>query len=122
VNYDAEAQLKFGSPEMRPDFSAAKDSVPRAELLLRFKVGSNDAEADDESGSNELADLEESEKEARLLALRFRELKIHITKSGTTGQKYSAPSSGATWRFCCARRRAKRRFLRNNSSVPEFRL
>ena len=73
VNYDDEAKLKFGSPETRTDFSAAKDSSPRAELLLRLKAGRNDA--DDESGANELADLDESEKEARLLALRLLALK-----------------------------------------------
>jgi ATP-dependent helicase/nuclease subunit A len=75
VNYDAEAQLKFGEPETRVDFSAAKDPSPRAELLLRLKTGRNDAEADDESGAIELGDLEESEKEARLLALRLLGLK-----------------------------------------------
>jgi hypothetical protein len=42
VNYDAEAKLKFGSPETRADFSTAKDSSPRAELLLRFKAGRNE--------------------------------------------------------------------------------
>jgi ATP-dependent helicase/nuclease subunit A len=75
VNYDAEAELKFGSPEMRADFSAAKDSSPRAELLLRLKTGRNDTEADDESETNELGDLEESEKEARMLALHLLGLK-----------------------------------------------
>jgi ATP-dependent helicase/nuclease subunit A len=76
VNYNDEAKLKFGSPEIRADFSAAKDAMPRAELLLRLKNGRNEsAEPDDEPGTNELADLEESEKEARLLALRLKELK-----------------------------------------------
>jgi ATP-dependent helicase/nuclease subunit A len=76
VKYDADAQLKFGSSETRADFSVAKDSSPRAELLLRVKAGRNEpSEPDDESGANELADLEESEKEARLLALRLIELK-----------------------------------------------
>jgi ATP-dependent helicase/nuclease subunit A len=76
VNYDAEAQLKFGSPEIRSDFSAAKDSSPRAELLLRFKGGRNEEiDLENESDQNELADLEELEKEARLLAARLAELK-----------------------------------------------
>jgi ATP-dependent helicase/nuclease subunit A len=73
VNYDGEAKLKFGEPKIRVDFSAAKDLSPRTELLLRLKAGRNDA--DDESGTDELADLEESEKEARLLAGRLMELK-----------------------------------------------
>jgi ATP-dependent helicase/nuclease subunit A len=76
VNYDAEAKLKFGSPKTRVDFSIAKDPSPRTELLLRLKAGRNDeADSENESGANELADLEESEKEARLLALRLTELK-----------------------------------------------
>ncbi|HSY09567.1 MAG TPA: 3'-5' exonuclease, partial [Candidatus Dormibacteraeota bacterium] len=75
VNYDDEAKLKFGSSETRPDFSVKKDSSPRTELLLRFKAGRNDADAAGESGVNDLADLEESEKEARLLAARLMELK-----------------------------------------------
>ncbi|HUZ08278.1 MAG TPA: 3'-5' exonuclease, partial [Candidatus Paceibacterota bacterium] len=76
VNYDADAQLKFGSPEAREDFSAAKDSSPRTELLLRFKAGrKEEVDPENESGTNKLADLEESEKEARLLALRLIELK-----------------------------------------------
>ncbi len=73
VNYDDEAKLKFGSPETRPDFSAAKDPSPRAELLLRFKTGRGEEPSDGENGGD-LADLEESEKEARLLALRLKEL------------------------------------------------
>ncbi|HEY5233326.1 MAG TPA: helicase-exonuclease AddAB subunit AddA [Verrucomicrobiae bacterium] len=76
VNYDSEAKLKFGSPEARGNFSAAKDSSPRTELLLRLKAGRNDeVDPENESGANELADLEESEKEARMLAARLAELK-----------------------------------------------
>jgi ATP-dependent helicase/nuclease subunit A len=74
VNYDAGAKLKFGSPETRADFSAAKDSSPRTELLLRFtKSRGDNSEAED--GNDDLAGLEESEKEARMLALRLQELK-----------------------------------------------
>ncbi|HVU08181.1 MAG TPA: helicase-exonuclease AddAB subunit AddA [Verrucomicrobiae bacterium] len=71
VNYDEDTKLKFGSPEARAEFSIAKDSSPRADLLLRFKKNRND----DSETDNDLADLEESEKEARMLALRLRELK-----------------------------------------------
>jgi ATP-dependent helicase/nuclease subunit A len=69
VAYDAEAQLKFGQPELRAELGLAKNPSPRAELLLRFKNGRSE-EADDE----ELPELEEAEKEARLIARRFREL------------------------------------------------
>ena len=71
VNYDDEAQLKFGSPEMRADFCAAKNPEPRAELLLRLTKNRNDSSEAD----GDLADLDESEKEARMLALRLLELK-----------------------------------------------
>src|SRR5882724_11001525 len=77
VKYDGEAKLKFGSPESRAEFSPAKDSSPRTELLLRIKAGRNgEVDPENESGADELADLEESEKEARLLAARLAELKV----------------------------------------------
>jgi ATP-dependent helicase/nuclease subunit A len=74
VNYDDEAQLRFGSPETRAAFSATKNSEPRTELLLRIKNGRNE-NSEIENGNDDLADLEESEKEARMLALRLLELK-----------------------------------------------
>jgi ATP-dependent helicase/nuclease subunit A len=74
VRYDAEARLQFGAPDRRAELSAAGDSSPRAELLLRFKKGRNDAETDAESSNDDLADLQETEKEARLLALRLKQL------------------------------------------------
>jgi ATP-dependent helicase/nuclease subunit A len=75
VEYDDDARLKFGSPETRADFSIAKDSSPRTELLLRLKAGRNEpTEADDDSGADELADLGETEKEARLLVMRLKQL------------------------------------------------
>ncbi len=76
VRYDAEARLQFGSPETRGALGCAKDSTSRAELLLRLKnSGRAEANSENETGADELTDLEESEKEARLLALRLRELK-----------------------------------------------
>ena len=73
VDYDDEAKLKFGSPGTREDFSAAKDSSSRAELLLRIKnVRGENSETEGEGG---LADLEESEMEARMLSQRLLELK-----------------------------------------------
>jgi ATP-dependent helicase/nuclease subunit A len=72
VNYDAEAGLKFGSPEARAELSIAQNPSPRAELLLRLKKGRGEIPDNGESG---LGDLDETEKEARLLAVRLRELK-----------------------------------------------
>ncbi len=74
VEYDAEARLQFGAPEQRAALSLARNPAPRAELLLRFKGGRDDNPADDDSGDSELAELEEVEKEARLVAHRLREL------------------------------------------------
>ncbi|MEI9863280.1 MAG: UvrD-helicase domain-containing protein [Limisphaerales bacterium] len=75
VEYDEDAKLKFGSRETRLDFSIAKDSSPRTELLLRLKATVGD-EVQNEPGMDELADLGEAEKEARLLALRLKELHV----------------------------------------------
>jgi ATP-dependent helicase/nuclease subunit A len=82
VAYDEDAKLKFGKrwgeapdePQTQISSAAREDArptktEPRAELLLRFKNGRHD-EADDE----DLPELEEAEKEARLIARRFREL------------------------------------------------
>jgi ATP-dependent helicase/nuclease subunit A len=69
VAYDADAQLKFGLPQTRENLSTAKDSIPRVELLLRLKAGRNDP-ADEES---ELANLDEAQIEARLIALRLKQ-------------------------------------------------
>ncbi|HXF10816.1 MAG TPA: UvrD-helicase domain-containing protein [Desulfuromonadaceae bacterium] len=64
VQYDEAAQLKPGTA-IDP-----ADTGPRVELLLRLKSTGQDSDGDDE-----LMDLEESEKEARMLALRLRGLK-----------------------------------------------
>lgn len=81
VAYGEDAKLKFGSPETRAAFSSAHDSSSRTELLLRFKTGRNEsAETDEESGTDELADLGETEKEARLLAMRLKQLRAEQHK------------------------------------------
>ena len=74
VGYDAEARLQFGAPKERAELSAAGDASPRAELHLLFKKGRDDAGGGDEAGDDDLADLQETEREARLLALRLKQL------------------------------------------------
>jgi ATP-dependent helicase/nuclease subunit A len=69
VAFDEAAKLKFGSRATRADFGVAKHPAPRAELLLRIKPGRGEAAADDE-----LADLADADKEARLIALRLKKL------------------------------------------------
>jgi ATP-dependent helicase/nuclease subunit A len=74
VEYDAEARLQFGAPNQRAALGLAQDPSPRAELLLRFEGNSSDGPANGNSGDNDLAELEETEREARLVARRLREL------------------------------------------------
>ncbi len=71
VAYDADAELKFGSRETRGNLSAAKDSAPRTELLLRLKTGRNDSRADED---DDLADLDEAQKEARLVTQHLQQI------------------------------------------------
>jgi ATP-dependent helicase/nuclease subunit A len=80
VPYDAAAQLRFGDPENRHALSAGADATPRVELCLRLKGGTEEAGASEEEGDSvqawtEMMNLEEAEKEARLVALRLRELR-----------------------------------------------
>ena len=74
VKYDPQAHLQFGAPEQRTALSLARNPAPRAELLLRFKGNRDDNPADDDAGNGDLAELEETEKEARLVAHRLRDL------------------------------------------------
>ena len=70
VAYGADAELKFGSPETRGGLSAAPAAGPRVELLLRLKAGRNEEPDEDD----ELAGLDEAQKEARLVTLRLKRL------------------------------------------------
>ncbi|MBU6409022.1 MAG: UvrD-helicase domain-containing protein, partial [Verrucomicrobia bacterium] len=71
VDYGPDARLQFGSPQTRPTLIA--DPGPRAEWLLHFaKRSGTDSSGE---GNDDVADLDNLEKEARMLALRLRELK-----------------------------------------------
>ncbi len=95
VRYDAEARLQFGAPKDRAELSSAGGSSPRSELLLLFKKGRNDAEGGEESGDGDLADLQETESEARLLALRLKQLETGQHEIWDAGKKGFRP---AEWR------------------------
>ena len=71
VVYDADAQLKSGTPEKRDEPDTAQIPAPRVELLLRLKTKAGEA-ADDEAG--DLTDLDETTKEARLIARHLKKL------------------------------------------------
>jgi ATP-dependent helicase/nuclease subunit A len=73
VAYDDAARLRFGDAENRAALSLARDSMPRVELCLRLRGG--DAADENSRAEIELMNLEESGKEARLVAMRLRELK-----------------------------------------------
>jgi len=95
VLYDAEARLRFGAPERRAVLSLAKNPSPHAELLLRFKSGRDDSPTDDDSGDSDLAELEESGKEARLVAHRLREL---AAQSHQIWDEANTAERAAEWR------------------------
>jgi ATP-dependent helicase/nuclease subunit A len=78
VAYNEEAKLRFGAPVERGAFSAASNAAPRVELHVRIKknVERNDEpETDADETLEEISELHEVDKEARLIALRLRELK-----------------------------------------------
>ena len=92
VEYNDDAKLKPGKrwgetpgePSQNDGHSSAlargdarpTNSGSRTELLLRFKAGRSDAaEPDEDSSADELADLGETEKEARLLVMRLKQLR-----------------------------------------------
>jgi ATP-dependent helicase/nuclease subunit A len=75
VEYDEDAQLRFGAPLERKSLSRASVPSPAAELHLRLS-SRNKGDSDDSvpGAAAALADLQETDKEARLVALRLRQL------------------------------------------------
>lgn len=78
IEYDPGAALRFGAHRDRGRLSVAANPIPCVELHLRLK-GSNGSPNEDSSesleGLGEVVDLQEADKEARLVALRLRELR-----------------------------------------------
>jgi ATP-dependent helicase/nuclease subunit A len=77
VTYDDDARLQFGAPQTRQPLSRAADRAPAVEIHLRVKGTDDDDERPEHPAQAELADLESAEKEARLAALRLRELRAN---------------------------------------------
>ncbi|MGH7978147.1 MAG: 3'-5' exonuclease, partial [Limisphaerales bacterium] len=73
VIYDDQSKLKFASAQTRVELSGSKIPAPQAELLLREKKRAEYAHAG-ETG-DPLADLQEAELEALMVASRLRTLK-----------------------------------------------
>ena len=75
IAYDEQAKLRFGAPEDRRALTVAENPEPRVELHLRLTGGESQADDHESETGTNLAELEEANKEARLVALRLRELK-----------------------------------------------
>lgn len=75
VEFDDDALLRFGAPEHRAPLAVQPGEPPRVELHIQA-TGKDDAESgEDDAPGDALADLSRVEKEARMSALRLRELK-----------------------------------------------
>lgn len=82
INYDAEAELKPGSQSEPAAAPAIDDSLPNAELVLRFKGGQVL-----DGASDELSGLDDTQCEARLVAQRLKQLradKFEIVNGGVS--------------------------------------
>jgi ATP-dependent helicase/nuclease subunit A len=76
IDYDEEARLRFSAPDERRALTTTENSGPCVELHLRLTGMSNGANGHDTETATEIAELEETNKEARLVAMRLRELKV----------------------------------------------
>jgi ATP-dependent helicase/nuclease subunit A len=85
VPYDEEARLRFGDAEHRAALGRQRDPAARVELCLRLRGG--DVAGETPRAGIEVMNLEEAGKEARLVAMRLRELKIsgHQVWDGNKG-------------------------------------
>ena len=79
VPYGDEARLRFGDPDNREVLGLARNASPCVELHLRLKGAGDSGAAEGETESarawTEVMNLEEAAKEARLTALRLRQMK-----------------------------------------------
>lgn len=78
VAYDAAAELQFGAADKRAALGSTVNSMPRAELLVRLKPKPGE---DSEANDDDLADLDETTKEARLIALRLKALAVVLPEN-----------------------------------------
>jgi ATP-dependent helicase/nuclease subunit A len=78
VLYNEEAKLRFGAPGERLPLSTSSDSAPRVELHLRIKKPEygDESQKDADDALAEISDMQESDKEARLVALRLSDMKM----------------------------------------------
>jgi ATP-dependent helicase/nuclease subunit A len=75
IDYDEKAKLQFGAPAERDALRAAKNSAPRVELNLILTAKNGGSSNENSDSVPEVIELGNTNKEARLVALRLRELK-----------------------------------------------
>lgn len=75
LSYDDDNRLRFGNADDRRKLSLTADSDPRVELHLRFKGGNAVSVEETSEPDSRVVELEDADREARLVALRLRELK-----------------------------------------------
>ena len=95
VNYDAEARLQFGSPATRIQLGATETTPPRVELFLLRKPAREESAPPEEpagdSRAETFADLDNAEKEARLLAGRLAALRAEAHEIWDAAAKIFRP-------------------------------
>ena len=91
VGYGADAELKFGAPAARATFSIAHNTTPRVEWLIRRKTKRSEANDVEDS----LADLDDAQREARLVAQQLKQLVQNQTSVWDEAAKQFRP---AMWR------------------------
>lgn len=77
VTYDAEARLRFGAPEAREHLGRGTSASPHVEihLLTKTKEDGVGQDEDGDGGAFDLAEMDSTEKEARLVALQLKKLR-----------------------------------------------
>jgi ATP-dependent helicase/nuclease subunit A len=78
LDYDREAELKFGAAETRAALKAAPESPPRVELHVITRDAAESGATDPEEPAvptGDVPELQTTEREARLVAAHFKQLK-----------------------------------------------
>jgi ATP-dependent helicase/nuclease subunit A len=79
VDYSIEAALQFGAADERSNLSSKTLAKPAVQLhlLLKSRTEAYESEEETAEGLGEILELQQADKEARLVALRLRELHSH---------------------------------------------
>jgi ATP-dependent helicase/nuclease subunit A len=75
IDYTLDAALLFGAPVERAPLGQAMDSAPGVDLHLLLTEDSEAVDDEETELAQEILDLREAEREARMVALRLRELR-----------------------------------------------